>query len=148
MEDNTVKIDESKIKEISEKLEKKKKEVSNKLYAVRMSKDDFSIYKKFFENEVEWVGKQALGVMEISKRIKEIEKAGIKDNTIYMKNLEIEASHFFMNSHKGKGKNSAIDHIRIFQNIEEALYLLSPDNKEIKEIETALSAAQQGLELA
>lgn len=147
MEQAAPKIDEKKVKELTTKLEGKKKEVALKLYAIKMSKDDFSIYTKFFKNEVEWVGKQALGVVEINKRIIEIEKEGIKNGVIYLKNLEIEASHFFLNTHKGKGSSEADQFIRILKNIEEGLYSLAPDNKELKQLESELTAAQQGLEI-
>jgi len=148
MENSAPKIDEKKVKDLTNKLEKKRKEISTKLYAVKMGKTDFESYKTFFENDVEWIGKQSLGVVEINKRISEIEKNGIKDNVIYLRNLEIEASHFFLNSHKGKGSVQAISHIAILKNMEEALYSLAPDNKEIKDLEAELAAAQQGLETA
>lgn len=148
MEQAAPKIDEKKVKDLTTKFEKKKKEVSSKLYAIKMSKEDFSAYSNFFKNEVEWVGKQALGVVEINKRITEIEKEGIKDGVIYLKNLEIEASHFFLNTHKGKGSNGADQFISVLKNIEEGLYSLAPDNKELKQLETELAAAQQGLETA
>lgn len=148
MEQSAPKIDEKKIKDLTTKLEKKKKEISSKLYAVKMSKEDFSTYSEFFKNEVEWVGKQALGVVEINKRISEIEKSGIKDGVIYLKNLEIEASHFFLNTHKGKGSSKADQFISVLKNIEEGLYSLAPDNKDLKQLESELAAAQQGLETA
>lgn len=148
MKQEAPKIDEKKVKELTTKFEKKKKEVASKLYAIKMSKDDFSTYSRFFKNEVEWVGKQALGVVEINKRITEIEKEGIKDGVIYLKNLEIEASHFFLNTHKGKGSNGADQFINVLKNIEEGLYSLAPDNKELKQLESELAAAQQGLETA
>jgi hypothetical protein len=38
--------------------------------------------------------------------------------------------------------------MRVLKNIEEALYSLSPDNKEVKDLESELAAAHQGLEMA
>jgi hypothetical protein len=147
-EAEVLKIDEKKIKELTEKLDKKKKELSTKLYAVKMSKEEFETYANFFRDDVEWIGKQSLGVYEITKKIEDIKSEGIKDGVIYLRNLEIEASHFFLNSHRGKGSENAYAHMRILKNIEEALYSLSPDNKEVKDLESELAAAHQGLEIA
>ena len=142
-----VTIDQEKIDSLAARLDEKKKEMYSKLYPVKMDLSTFKHYKSFFKSSCEWVGKQALGVAEILNRIEAIETEGITDNTINLTNLQIEASHYFLNSHKGVGGYDARRHLSIIKPIEDALQLLQPDNKAYKDLEMELTAAKQGLNL-
>lgn len=140
-----IQIDQEKVEKIQKELKKKQDELSKKVYAVSMSGNDLSVYDSII-SEMEWRGKESLGILEISKKIEEIKKKGIKNDVIFMGALEIEATHFFLNKFTGKGKSLANDFIRIFKSFEQALTNISLDNKELEDLKKDLVAAQQGLE--
>lgn len=140
-------IDEAKIADLQSKIDKKVAELSNKAYAVSMSSEDLEIYGMVIEG-IEWRGKESLGILEISKKIDQTSKEGIKNNVIYMGALEIEATHYFLNKFSGKGKELAAKFIKIFKSFEQALNGIGQDNKELEDLRKELAAAQQGLETA
>ena len=112
-----------------------------------MTANELLIYKDIIDN-IEWRGKEALGILEITKKIEQIEKEGIKNNVIFMSALEIEATHYFMNKFSGKGNKSASDFIGIFKSFEQSLSGISQDNKELDDLKKDLAAAQQGITAA
>lgn len=142
-----VTVDEAKVADLQGKVDKKVAELSNKTYAVSMSKDDLETYSTVMEG-IDWRGKEALGILEISKKIDQITKDGIKNNAVYMSALEIEATHYFLNKFEGKGSSLASKFIKIFKSFEQALSGISQDNKELDDLRKELAAAQQGLETA
>lgn len=139
-------VDEAKVAELQELVDKKVAELSNKSYAVSMSKDDLETYSSLME-EIEWRGKEALGILEISKKIEEITKEGIKNNVVFMNALQIEATHYFLNKFSGSGSTLANKFIKIFKSFEQTLVGISQDNKELDDLRKELAAAQQGLEI-
>jgi len=137
-------VDEQKVKEAQEKLDSLTKEVSTKAYAVPMDKDKLYFFTKVI-NEIEWKGKEALGILEISKSISKISDKGIKDNVVFMSALEIEASHYFLNKFTASGVLDAEKFISLFKSLEQALASIQADNKQINDLKTELAAAQQGM---
>jgi hypothetical protein len=97
--------------------------------------------------DVEWRSKEALGVMEILKRIDSIKKEGIKDGVAYLTNLEVEASHYFLMKWAGKGESEISNFISLWKTFEETLTLIQQDNIVLKDLEKQLAAAEQGIEL-
>ena len=139
-----VAVDENKVQEIQNELDSKTKEFSTKAYAVPMDKNQLFFYSEVI-NELEWRGKEALGILEISKSIAKISDKGIKDGVVFMSALEIEASHYFLNKYTSKGFESAEKFIALFKSLEQALASITNDNNEIKSLKTELAAAQQGI---
>jgi hypothetical protein len=140
-------IDEAKIKDLQEKAEAMYNELSDKVYAVSMDKNDLSVLSDII-NDVEWKGKEALGVLEVGNKLNSIVSEGIKNNVIFMKALEIEASHYFLSKYTAKGKERAENFMRVYKSLDQALINVRLDNKSYDELAKELSAAQQGLELA
>lgn len=140
-----VKIDQKKIDELQSALDKKQEELGKKVYAVSMTANDLEVYNDIISS-LEWRGKEALGILEITRKIEETKNGGIKNGAVFMNALEIEATHYFLNKFSGKGKSLANDFIRIFKSFEQALTNISMDNKELDDLKKDLSAAQQGLE--
>jgi|694.fasta_scaffold97393_2 hypothetical protein len=138
-------IDEAKIAELQKQVDKKASELSDKSYAVSMTNEDLEVYSTLI-NEVEWRGKEALGILEIAKKIEDITKEGIKNNAVFMNALQIEATHYFLNKFSGKGNLLASKFIKVFKSFEQALGGISQDNKELDDLRKELAAAQQGLE--
>ena len=96
------KVDQKKVEELKKKIDEAKKSLQGKEYAVSMNENLLERFEKFMKNEVEWRSKEALGVVEIIKRIESIKKEGIKDGVGYFTNLEVEASHYFILKWKKK----------------------------------------------
>lgn len=144
-EEKEIKIDEAKVAELQKKVDEKVQELSGKSYAVSMSKDDLEVYSSTMEG-IEWKGKEALGILEITKKINSIKKEGIKNNVVFMSALEIEATHYFLNKFSGKGNELAEKFIKIFKAFEQSLSTISHDNKELDDLRKDLAAAQQGIE--
>lgn len=140
-----IQIDQEKVQSLQKDVEKKQEEISKKVYSVSMSGNDLNVYDDII-SELEWRGKEALGILEISKKIEDFKKNGIKNDVVFMNALEIEATHYFLNKFSGKGKALANDFIRIFKSFEQALTNISLDNKELDDLKKDLAAAQQGLE--
>lgn len=143
-----VKIDQEKIDNLLDLIEKKNQELATKMYVVEMDKEKFATYSEFIENHAQWKGREALGVYEIGKRIAEIKKSEIKNGVIMMKALEIEATHYFLNTSEGKGSKNVANMVALFKAFESALGLVKIDSNEINDLKQELAAAQQGLETA
>ena len=139
------KVDTQKVEEIKKEIESYKKSLQGKEYAVSMSKDLLERFEKFMKNEVEWRSKEALGVVEIIKRIDSTKKEGIKDGVAYFTNLEVEASHYFILKWAGKGDSEINDFISLWKTFEETLALIHQDNQKLKDLEKDLAAAEQGI---
>jgi hypothetical protein len=142
---NEVTVDEAKVAALQKKVDDKKAELSGKSYGVSMTSQDLEVYSKVI-GETEWKGKEALGILEITKKIEEIQKDGIKNGVVFMTALEIEATHYFLNRFTGKGDGLAKDFIKIFKSFEQSLSNISQDNKDLDDLRKDLAAAQQGIE--
>lgn len=141
------KVDQEKVESIRKDLEGYKSSLKDKEYAVSMSKDLLRRFESFMREEVEWRSKEALGVVEILKRVEAVKKEGIKDGVVYFTNLEVEASHYFLMKWAGKGEAEINDFIALWKTFEETLALIQQDNIVLKDLEKQLAAAEQGIEL-
>jgi len=140
-------VDQEKVESIRKDLEGYKSSLKDKEYAVTMNKDLLKKFETYMREEVEWRSKEALGIIEILKRIEEVKKEGIKDGVAYFTNLEVEASHYFILKWSGKGRDGIDDFISLWKTFEETLALIHQDNMVVKDLEKQLAAAEQGIEL-
>jgi hypothetical protein len=143
-----VRVDEAKVEGLQKEIAEKREELRTKVYAVSMDEKLFSEYANFIREKAEWNATEALGIIEISKAISRVEKDGIKDNTLYLNSLTLEASHYFISKCKGCGLEDAKNFIKIYKPIDIALNDVKEDSLKIRDLEKQLTAAQQGLELA
>jgi hypothetical protein len=141
---NEIKVDEVKVKELQELVDKKTADLSNKVYAVSMDANSLAVYSKVI-NSITWKGKEALGILEINKQLDEITKKGISNDVIFLGALTIEASHYFLNRYESTGTENAQGFIDLFKKIEQALSNISQDNKNLDDLKKDLAAAQQGI---
>lgn len=141
-------IDEKKIESCQRAVDEAKERISKKVYAVQFeNSEDLENYFEFMQNEAEWREKEALGVIEICKVIDKVKKDGVKQNTIYLSALPLEASHYFLSKKSGKGLAEAKKFISILKPFGIALESTKADASEIQDLERQLAAAQQGIEL-
>jgi hypothetical protein len=138
-------IDEAKVAALQKALEAKVSELSNKVYAVSMNSGSLEVYSRVIES-ITWKGKEGLGVLEITKKLKEVIKNGISNDVIFLNALTIEASHYFLNRYESKGSDDAEKFIDLYKKLEQALSSVSQDNKDLEDLNKDLAAAQQGLE--
>jgi hypothetical protein len=138
-------IDEAKVATLQKALDAKMAELSNKVYAVSMNASSLAVYSKVIES-IKWKGKEGLGILEITKKLNEVENKGISNDAIFLNALTIEASHYFLNRYESEGSSNAESFIDLFKKIEQALSAVSQDNKDLEDLNKDLAAAQQGLE--
>lgn len=138
-------IDEAKVKLAADNLESFKTDLTTKLYAMQADDSLVKEFIQFIENEAEWKSMESLGIEELHKVFTEI--TGVKNGVIYLKNLEVEALHYFLSKVEGKGKESASRYLRMIRSVNDALKMAQADNRRQLQLEHELAAAQQGLNL-
>jgi hypothetical protein len=139
------KLDHTKIKSLEDQIKDLKEKSSKKVYAVKMSKDLLVTLIDFVENHSEWSQTESLGVIEIHKVLTGIKKEGVKENTVYLEALPLEATHYFLSKVRGKGMKEAQHFISTYKPISIALEEVKKDAEAIQSIEKDLVAAQQGI---
>lgn len=139
-------LDHSKIESLENELNELKEKNSKKFYAVKISDVLLSSLIDFITNHAEWSQTESLGIIEIHKTLIQIKKEGVKDNTIFLNALPLEATHYFLSKQKGKGLKEAEKFISLYKPFSIALDEIKKDASEIQSLEKELAAAQQGIE--
>jgi len=141
-------LDTKKIKSLEDQVKKLKEDTAKKVYAIKMNAGLLEDLILFIEENAEWSQTESLGVIEVHKTLDKIRKEEIKDSTIFLNSLPLEATHYFLSKSKGKGLKSAENFISIFKPIAVALEEVKKDAAAIQDLEKDLAAAQQGIETA
>jgi hypothetical protein len=139
------KLDHNKIKSLEDQVKDLKEKTEKKVYAVKLTSDLLASLIDFIENHAEWAQTESLGVIEVHKILSGIKKEGVKDNTIFLGSLPLEATHYFLSKTKGKGLKEAQNFISLFKPISIALEEIKQDAEAIQSLEKDLVAAQQGI---
>jgi len=142
------KIDHDKVKSIEDQIKNLKENNSKKVYAVKMTAELLGNLINFIEKDAEWNQAEALGIIEIHKVLVKVKKGGVKDGTIFMEGLPLEATHYFISKSKGKGLREAEKFLDLYKPLSIALEEVKKDAEAIKSLEKDLVAVQQGLEVA
>jgi len=142
------KLDNEKISRLEKELNDLKEKNSKKLYAVKMDSELLSNLIDFISKDSEWNQTEALGIIEIHKTLTDIQKEGVKDKTIFLNALPLEATHYFLSKTKGRGLKEAQSFISLYKPFAIALEEIKTDASEVQGLEKELSAAQQGIETA
>ena len=142
------KLDHKKIKSLEDQIKDLKEKTSKKVYAVKMTADLLVTLIDFVEKNAEWSQTESLGVIEVHKILTGLKKEGVKDNTIFIESLPLEATHYFLSKVRGKGLKEAQSFISLFKPISIALEEVKRDAEAIQSIEKDLVAAQQVIETA
>lgn len=140
-------IDNELVKTLEDAIAEKKEEIKNKVYAVSFDDKLFAEYEKFISDSADWASTEALGIIQVDKTIQKIKKEGIKNGTVYLGALPLEASHYFLSKSKGVGKKSAESFLRLYKPLDMALSDAKSDVAEVKDLEKQLAAAMQGVTL-
>lgn len=145
--DPVIHLDHDLIESLEEQIVEKKNEIRGKVYAISCADDLFESYESFMQTKAEWVSTEALGIVEVNKQIAKIKKEGIKDKTIYLGALPLEASHYFLSKTRGVGLFEAESFLKLYKAFDQALADAKKDAAEVKDLEKQLAAANQGLSL-
>lgn len=138
-------LDQGKISSLEEQIKNLKEKNSKKLYAIKLDQDLLSSLMNFIEFGAEWNQAEALGVIEIHKILTKIQKEGVKDSTVFMEGIPLEATHYFLSKSRGKGLKEASDFIDLFKPISISLEEVKKDTAVVQDLEKELVAAQQGI---
>jgi hypothetical protein len=139
------KLDHKKIKSLEDQVKDLKEKTGKKVYAVKLNAALLTSLIDFVENNAEWSQTESLGVIEVYKILSGIKKEGVKDNTIFLASLPLEATHYFLSKTKGKGLREAQSFIDLFKPVSIALEEVKKDAEAIQSLEKDLVAAQQGI---
>ena len=139
-------IDEEKVKNLTDAVFQKEKELDKKVYGISMTARRLQVYNNIIQS-LKWRGKEALGIIEICKKINEITNKGISNDIIFMKALEIEATHYFLNRYESSTYKDATEFIDLYNSFDVALNNISADNKDLADLKKELAGAQQGLNM-
>lgn len=139
-------LDHDRIKSLEDQIKDLKEKTAKKVYGVKISSDLLKNLIDFIENHSEWSQTESLGVIEVHKILSSIKKEGVKDNTIFIGSLPLEATHYFLSKTKGKGLKEAQNFISLFKPVSIALEEVKRDAEAIQFLEKDLVAAQQGIE--
>lgn len=142
------KIDHEKVKSIEDQIQTMKEKNSKKVYAVKISAELLGNLISFIEKDAEWNQAEALGIVEIHKVLGKIKKQGVKDGTIFMEALPLEATHYFISKSRGKGLREAEKFLDLYKPFSIALEEVKKDAEAVKSLEKDLVAVQQGLDVA
>ena len=141
-------LDQKKIDKCQKNLDQAREKLSKKVYAIKFEElNDFNRFNDFIHLEAQWKEKEALGIIEICKILEKAKKEGIKQNTLYLQALPLEASYYFLSKATGAGLAEAKKYIAMLKPFEVALNSIKSDTAEIQNLEKELSAAQQGIEI-
>lgn len=141
-------LDHKKINSLEDQIKDLKEKNSKKVYAVKLTAELLGSLIDFVEKNAEWSQTESLGVIEVHKILTKIKKEGVKDNTIFLESLPLEATHYFLTKVRGKGLKEAQSFISLFKPISIALEEVKKDAEAIQSLEKDLVAAQQGIATA
>ena len=133
---------------IEKKIEDKKLEIRGKVYPVEYNTSSLAGLLDFFDTKAQWNSTESLGVIEVCKQLTKIKEDGVKDNTVFLSALAIEASHYFLGKTTGSGKNSAEKFVALYKPMDRALSLVKADTAELQKLDKELIAVQQGIEMS
>ena len=142
------KLDQTKINSLEDQVKDLKEKTEKKVYSVKFSAALLTTLIDFVENRAEWAQTESLGVIEVHKILSGIKKEGVKDNTIFLGSLPLEATHYFLSKTRGKGLKEAQNFIDLFKPVSIALEEVKKDAEAIQSLEKDLVAAQQGIDIA
>lgn len=121
-------------------------ELKGKVYPVKLETDEaLNGLIDFIDNGATWKNMEALGIIEVSKELHQEKLKGLKAGNIFLTSLPIQAISFFLSKVEDKGVQRAERHIKFVRPIDEALKLIKQDNDKINQLDSQLSAAENGI---
>lgn len=139
----------SALKDAEQKLEDLRKEHSIKKYLVDIKKEDLTILSNFISADAPWKFTECLGIIEVSKQLKECSKSG----KFFTGAIAIEAIYYYMSKVDGKGNTPSSasfgdieTYIRILKGITGAIEKIKADSEIVKNAEFVAAARREGID--
>jgi len=131
---------------VKSELDATKADNKKKVYGLEVTEELKASLLSYMTNDVEWTFMEAVGIPKICKAL---EKEKIKNGSIYIGGLELEALAFYLSKAKGKGRAKAEHFLAMNACVNEAYGLRAEDNKTEstlqKKYEYLNGAYEQGL---
>lgn len=147
-EEQTSKVDQARVDSLTKEHEALLASFKNKVYPVKLETDGvLAALIDFIENHATWKNMEALGIIEVSKALKECKSAGLNSGNIFLASLPIQAISFFLSKVEDAGLTKAERHIKLVKPIDDALRLIKQDNDAQNALESKLAAAENGISI-
>ena len=144
----TIKINTELVAKLTKELDAFSEELKTKVYPVKLDSTDLLTQLiDFIENKSSWKNMEALGIIEVSKTLREQQIAGLKSGNIFIASLPIQAISFFLSKAENTGIEAAKSHIALVKPIDDALRLIKLDNDRQNQLNSELAAAENGIEI-
>lgn len=135
---------------LEEKLNSKRKEVSEKMYPVQGGVNTAKALHNFLKNDAQWKFTESIGVIEGARVLNEqLEKLGGKNpesTELQLSAITIEALYYFLTKEEGKGLPKALLYVNnLLRPINEALNVSKQDREEINQMERDLGTLQDAI---
>lgn len=141
-------IDQELVDKLTKEIESMQVELKDKVYPVKLETTEIlTALIDFIDNGATWKNMEALGIIEVSKALHAEKTKGLKSGNIFLASLPIQAISFFLSKVEDKGIQRAERHIKFVKPIDEALKLIKQDNDKINQLESQLSAAENGINI-
>lgn len=114
------------VDEVQTEYDATKADNKKKVYGVELSDETRQDIIDYMTNDVEWSFMEAVGIPKI---VAVVNKEQIKNGSMYLPGLELEALAFYLSKYKGKGLKEANKFLAMNEAINEAYGLRAADNK-------------------
>lgn len=114
------------VDEVETEYKATKADNKKKVYGVELSAETRQDILDYMTNDVEWSFMEAVGIPKI---VSVVEKEEIKNGSMYLPGLELEALAFYLSKFRGKGLADAKRFLAMNEAINEAYGLRAEDNK-------------------
>jgi len=114
------------VDEVQKEYDATKADNKKKVYGVELSAETRQDIIDYMTNDVEWSFMEAVGIPKI---VAAVNKEQIKNGSMYLPGLELEALAFYLSKCKGKGLEAAEKFLAMNEAINEAYGLRAADNK-------------------
>ena len=144
------KIDKDLVDRLTKELDSLNEELKTKVYPIKLESTEFNLLSQlidFIDNKAPWKNMEALGIIEVSKALKEQQIAGLKSGNIYLASLPIQAISFFLSKTESTGVEAAKNHIAMVKPFDDALKLIKQDNDKQNQLNSELAAAENGIQI-
>lgn len=135
---------------LEEKLESKRKEVSEKTYPISGGLDTAKALYNFIKNDAQWKFTESIGIIEaarvLDEQIKLLGGKEPKSNELTLSAVTVEAVYYFLTKEEGKGLGKAIAYVNnLLRPINEALSSSKSDREAINQMERDLGTLQDAI---
>ena len=133
---------------LKKKLEAKRQEVSEKLYAVSCGLNVAKSLRTFIQKEAQWKFTESLGIIE-ANRVLEEQVNGLQAKVkteLELGALTIEAIYYFLTKEEGKGIAKATSYVNdLLRPISESLNASKTDRESINQMEKDLATLEDAI---